>query len=102
MYLFLLFIFTFVFILTFFLYLFLTFFFSTFNNIRPAIPNSITEELRRKVPGAVFTSNPCRLLYCTREIVILREDIVTKMCRNCVRFPTDGDIPAHVSSLAHD
>ncbi|KAK7507055.1 hypothetical protein BaRGS_00001906 [Batillaria attramentaria] len=62
---------------------------------RPAIPNSITEELRRKVPGALFTSNPCRIQYCTREIVVFREDIVTKMCRNCVRFPADGDIPTH-------
>ncbi|KAK3591288.1 hypothetical protein CHS0354_004337 [Potamilus streckersoni] len=62
---------------------------------RPAIPNSITEDIRRKVPLAAFTSNPCRIQYCTQEIVVLREDIVTKMCRNCVRFPEDGDIPTH-------
>ncbi|XP_025103951.1 DNA polymerase epsilon subunit 2-like isoform X1 [Pomacea canaliculata] len=72
---------------------------------RPAIPNSITKEFRQKVPGAVFTSNPCRLQYCTKEIVVFREDIVTKMCRNCVRFPTDADIPLHftksVISQAH-
>ncbi|KAL8602764.1 hypothetical protein ACOMHN_064071 [Nucella lapillus] len=62
---------------------------------RPAIPNCVTEELRSKVPGAVFTSNPCRLQYCTQQIVVMREDIVTKMCRHCLRFPTDGDIPTH-------
>ncbi|XP_046337184.2 DNA polymerase epsilon subunit 2-like [Haliotis rufescens] len=72
---------------------------------RPAIPNSITEELRRRVPQTVFTSNPCRLQYCTQEIVVFREDIVTKMCRNCVKFPADGDIPTHfaksIISQAH-
>ncbi|XP_050406951.2 DNA polymerase epsilon subunit 2 [Patella vulgata] len=62
---------------------------------RPAIPNSITEELRRKIPSAIFTTNPCRIQYCTQEIVIFREDIVTKMCRNCVKFPSDGDVPTH-------
>ena len=30
-----------------------------------------------------------------QEIVIFREDIVTKMCRNCVYFPESGDIPSH-------
>ncbi len=65
---------------------------------RPAIPESISQELRQKIPGAIFTSNPCRLQYCTREIVVFREDIVMKMCRNCVRFPSDGEIPNHVST----
>lgn len=65
---------------------------------RPAIPNCITEEVRTALPLAVFTSNPCRLQYCTQEIVIFREDIVMKMCRNCVRYPADGNIPTHVIS----
>ncbi|KAL5008711.1 hypothetical protein ScPMuIL_014292 [Solemya velum] len=62
---------------------------------RPPIPNSITEDLCRKIPNAVFATNPCRLQYCTQEIVIFREDIVTKMCRNCIKFPADGDVPKH-------
>lgn len=66
---------------------------------RPAIPNCITEEVRTALPTAVFTSNPCRLQYCTQEIVIFREDIVMKMCRNCVRYPADGNIPMHVISF---
>lgn len=56
----------------------------------------MTEEFRKKVSTAVFTSNPCRIQYCTQEIVVFREDIVTKMCRNCVKFPEDGDVPKHV------
>ncbi|XP_061174005.1 DNA polymerase epsilon subunit 2-like [Saccostrea echinata] len=62
---------------------------------RPPIPNSVTEEVRRKLPNSTFTSNPCRIQYCTQEIVIFREDIVTKMCRNCVKFPADNDVPTH-------
>ncbi|CAH1262221.1 POLE2 [Branchiostoma lanceolatum] len=68
---------------------------------RPAIPDCVTEELRRKVPNATFTTNPCRIQYCTQEIVVFREDMVTKMCRNCVKFPTDRDISTHfVKTLA--
>lgn len=63
---------------------------------RPPLPSHLTEGLRRKVPSAEFVSNPCRLLYCTQEMVILREDIMTKMCRNCIFFPTNAeDIPSH-------
>ncbi|KAK0046882.1 DNA polymerase epsilon subunit 2-like isoform X1 [Biomphalaria pfeifferi] len=72
---------------------------------RPTIPNSITEAFRKKVPSAIFSSNPCRIQYCTQEIIIFREDIVTKLCRNCVRFPKDGNIPMHfaksIISQAH-
>ena len=31
----------------------------------------------------------------SQEIVLFREDIVTKMCRNCIYFPDSGDIPTH-------
>ncbi|XP_069117868.1 DNA polymerase epsilon subunit 2-like [Argopecten irradians] len=62
---------------------------------RPAIPSSIIEDVKRKIPSAIFTSNPCRIQYCTQHIVVFREDIVTKMCRNCVKFPEDGDVPTH-------
>lgn len=39
-----------------------------------------------------------RVQYCSQEIIIFREDLVNKMCRNCVRLPNDNlDIPNHVS-----
>ena len=66
---------------------------------RPSIPKVVTDDFVRRVPSAEFTSNPCRIQYCTREIVVFREDIVMKMCRNCVRYPTDGDISKHVSLI---
>ncbi|XP_045443439.1 DNA polymerase epsilon subunit 2 isoform X7 [Pipistrellus kuhlii] len=37
-----------------------------------------------------------RIQYCTQEIIVFREDLVNKMCRNCVRFPSSNlDIPNH-------
>ncbi|KAF2346619.1 DNA polymerase alpha/epsilon subunit B, partial [Trinorchestia longiramus] len=63
---------------------------------RPALPSYLTEGLRQKVPGVELMTNPCRLLYCTQEIVVFREDVLTKICRNCVYFPSDAqDIPSH-------
>uniref|UniRef100_A0A671V478 DNA polymerase epsilon subunit n=1 Tax=Sparus aurata TaxID=8175 RepID=A0A671V478_SPAAU len=63
---------------------------------RPPLADHITEEFRQRVPFSVFTTNPCRIQYCSQEIVIMREDLVNKMCRNCVRLPNNNlDIPNH-------
>ncbi|OWK53763.1 DNA polymerase epsilon subunit 2 [Lonchura striata] len=63
---------------------------------RPPLAENITQEFRQLVPFSVFTTNPCRVQYCTQEIIIFREDLVNKMCRNCVRFPNSTmDIPNH-------
>eukprot|EP00794_Sanderia_malayensis_P000497 gene497-1143_t len=63
---------------------------------QPPILKSITEELQEKVPFAMFTTNPCRIQYCTQEIIIMREDIINKMCRNCIHLPSDGEsVPTH-------
>ncbi|KAI1237435.1 DNA polymerase epsilon subunit 2, partial [Lamprotornis superbus] len=63
---------------------------------RPPLAENITQEFRQLVPFSVFTTNPCRIQYCTQEIIIFREDLINKMCRNCVRFPSSNmDIPSH-------
>ncbi|XP_069064801.1 DNA polymerase epsilon subunit 2 [Pleurodeles waltl] len=63
---------------------------------RPPIAENITHEFRQRVPLSMFTTNPCRIQYCTQEMIFFREDIVNKMCRNCVRFPSSSlDIPNH-------
>uniref|UniRef100_A0A7N8WW56 DNA polymerase epsilon subunit n=1 Tax=Mastacembelus armatus TaxID=205130 RepID=A0A7N8WW56_9TELE len=63
---------------------------------RPPLADHITEEFRQRVPFSVFTTNPCRVQYCSQEMVIIREDLVNKMCRNCVRLPNNNlDIPNH-------
>ena len=49
------------------------------------------------MPNCTFTTNPCRVQYATREIIILRQDILTKMCRNAIHLPqheqSSEDIP---------
>ncbi|XP_012519209.1 PREDICTED: DNA polymerase epsilon subunit 2 [Propithecus coquereli] len=63
---------------------------------RPPLAESIANEFRQRVPFSVFTTNPCRIQYCTQEIIVFREDLVNKMCRNCVRFPSSNlAIPNH-------
>ncbi|GBP56402.1 DNA polymerase epsilon subunit 2 [Eumeta japonica] len=65
---------------------------------RPALPNCITKDVKDKLGDSViFTTNPCRIQYCTQEIVVFRQDLVMKMCRNSVHFPEAGDIPDHLS-----
>ncbi|CAM4641590.1 unnamed protein product [Leuciscus chuanchicus] len=63
---------------------------------RPPLAEHLTEEFRERVPFSVFTTNPCRIQYCSQEMVVIREDLVNKMCRNCVRLPSSSlDIPSH-------
>ncbi|XP_019351633.2 DNA polymerase epsilon subunit 2 isoform X1 [Alligator mississippiensis] len=63
---------------------------------RPPLAECITQEFKELVPFSVFTTNPCRVQYCTQEIIIFREDLVNKMCRNCVHFPSSNlDVPNH-------
>ena len=62
---------------------------------RPPLPSALTADLARLVPSARFLTNPARVQYCTQEIVIFREDIATKMCRNTLHFPETGDVPGH-------
>lgn len=70
---------------------------SPFANIlpRPSLPSFIVEDFVKKIPRSVFTTNPTRIQYCTQEICVFREDILTKMCRNCIQFPESGDISMH-------
>lgn len=73
---------------------------------RPPIPSALTSELMSRVPTAQFCTNPCRVQFCTREIVIFREDMLGKLCRHCVRFPSKtADLPTHfaktIFSQAH-
>lgn len=49
---------------------------------RPSIPECLTEEFRRLVPRSVFTSNPCRMQYCTQQIHIIRSDGLMKKTAN--------------------
>lgn len=64
---------------------------------RPPIPSIFTSAVTEKVPLSVFTTNPCRIQYCTQEIIVFREDLVNKMCRNSINLPTElKDIPVQL------
>ncbi|KAG6443426.1 hypothetical protein O3G_MSEX002868 [Manduca sexta] len=64
---------------------------------RQALPNSVTQEIRDKLQDIViFTTNPCRIQYCTQELVVTRQDLMMKMCRNTIHFPESGDVPDHL------
>ncbi|KAG7269485.1 hypothetical protein CRUP_009998 [Coryphaenoides rupestris] len=45
---------------------------------RPPLADHITEDFRQRIPFSVFTTNPCRIQYCSQEIVIIREDLFVK------------------------
>ncbi|CAH0598362.1 unnamed protein product [Chrysodeixis includens] len=65
---------------------------------RPSLPNYLTDTIQNKLgDNAIFTTNPCRIQYCTQEIVVFRQDLVMKLCRNTLHFPESGDIPEHLA-----
>ena len=63
---------------------------------RPPLPSAITSGVSERIPNAKFSSNPTRIQFCTQEIVIFCGDIMNKLCRNCVRFPSEAaDLQTH-------
>lgn len=69
---------------------------------KPSLPKCIIEEVTKVIPNAIFTTNPCRIQYCTKEIVVLREDVLTKMCRNALCFPKEEFLFQHVSDYIYN
>lgn len=61
---------------------------------RPGIPKYVIEDFIKIVPNTHLATNPCRLQYCTKEIVVFRENMLSKICRNTLYYPkrlNDGD-----------
>ncbi|KAI8141350.1 DNA polymerase alpha/epsilon subunit B-domain-containing protein [Fennellomyces sp. T-0311] len=59
------------------------------------IPKYFTERMRQRVRRAIFASNPCRIRYCTQDIVVFREDLFSRLWRNSLLYPdmTQEDDP---------
>ncbi|KAG1674469.1 hypothetical protein FOA52_003074 [Chlamydomonas sp. UWO 241] len=57
---------------------------------QPALPAFLTGEIRRVLPTAVFASNPCRIRYLSKDIVLFRYDILARMRRRCLIAPQDS------------
>lgn len=56
---------------------------------RRALPNSLIKDIKSKLPKVTFASNPCRILYKSQEIVVFREDLMSRMLRNIVSLKND-------------
>lgn len=56
------------------------------NSTLPRMPlmSTITTKLRAKVPKIHFGTNPCRIKFFNQELVIFREDLMSRMLRNMV------------------
>ncbi|KAH8915328.1 DNA polymerase epsilon, subunit B [Atractiella rhizophila] len=56
---------------------------------RPALPKMLTKPLTSRLSSvnARFTmaSNPCRIQWGSKELVVFRDDLMGKMVRNCVK-----------------
>ena len=49
--------------------------------------NDYTEYIKKKIPNCHFPSNPCRIQFGSRQIVVFREDLLQKMSRNAIKIP---------------
>ncbi|KAF5935966.1 hypothetical protein HYC85_027095 [Camellia sinensis] len=55
---------------------------------RCALPKYVTEEFQKHIPNAIFASNPCRVKFCTQEIIFFRQDLLYRMRRSCLMPPS--------------
>lgn len=55
-----------------------------------SLPRVFTAQLRARLGKRVhFAPNPCRVRYCTQELVFYRDDLLSMMRKHCVAAPTD-------------
>jgi len=59
---------------------------------RPPLPQYFTNGLRSKVKNVHLASNPCRLRYFSKEIVLGRIDVLSKLRRNCIVSPGNNNM----------
>ncbi|KAI8881892.1 DNA polymerase epsilon, subunit B [Backusella circina FSU 941] len=59
---------------------------TTMGNTLPRGPimGPVVERVKQKVKHCYFTTNPCRIRYCTQDIVIYREDLLGRLLRNAI------------------
>lgn len=69
---------------------------------RTGLAETLCKELKQYFPRTILATNPCRLQYCTQQIVVCRADLVTKLCRNTINFPDSGKLEDHVSEYEAD
>ena len=65
---------------------------------QPPLRKQVTAALRERVPGAVFTSNPCRIRFYNQQVVIFRGNVQARMRRLCLVPPT-GELGRHATRV---
>ncbi|KAH9115975.1 hypothetical protein AeMF1_010045 [Aphanomyces euteiches] len=67
---------------------------------RHPLPSVCTEDFLRRIPSAIMTTNPCRIRYFTKDLVIMRDDTQQKMSRSClvpIAYDDENfDMPKHL------
>ncbi|KAI0832362.1 epsilon DNA polymerase [Trametes gibbosa] len=63
----------------------------TLNSVLPRRPllSSFASRLKSRVPNIYFATNPCRIKFFEQEIVVFREDLMSRMLRNLVGVKPD-------------
>lgn len=63
----------------------------TVNSVLPYRPilSTFVTKLKARLPKVHFASNPCRIKFFNQEIVIFREDLMSKMLRHIVGVKPD-------------
>ncbi|XP_057662767.1 DNA polymerase epsilon subunit 2 [Diorhabda carinulata] len=66
-----------------------------FTHIAPrfALPSYVTGDMKKVLPKAIFTTNPCRIQYCTRELTLFRADLMPKLLQGTLHKPSKDEIP---------
>ncbi|VDL73905.1 unnamed protein product [Nippostrongylus brasiliensis] len=59
---------------------------------RPHLPGVLFKYFEQ-IPNCLFATNPVRIQYASQEIVIIRSDLVEKMCRHAVNSVASENIP---------
>ncbi|KAJ1953450.1 DNA-directed DNA polymerase epsilon, subunit B, partial [Linderina pennispora] len=64
---------------------------------KPPIPEFFTKRLASKLAKVTFATNPCRIRFCTQEIIVFREDLLKRIRRNSILPPAeDAEIVKHL------
>ncbi|EIW62011.1 epsilon DNA polymerase [Trametes versicolor FP-101664 SS1] len=63
----------------------------TMNSILPRRPllSSFVSRMKSRIPNVHFATNPCRIKFFEQEIVVFREDLMSRMLRNLVGVKPD-------------
>ncbi|KAL1946865.1 hypothetical protein VTO73DRAFT_14969 [Trametes versicolor] len=63
----------------------------TMNSVLPRRPllSSFVSRMKSRIPNVHFATNPCRIKFFEQEIVVFREDLMSRMLRNLVGVKPD-------------